>query len=85
MFQSLRHCFTTGGMCPHREEVVPECVTEGFCGGKRGPRTGITPLHWQPLSYLKDGVDSAIKKSAESAPGAVGHKLTPYPPLYTTR
>ena len=45
MFQSLRHCFTTGGMCPHREEVVPDCVTEGFCGGKRGPRTGITKIH----------------------------------------
>jgi hypothetical protein len=46
MFQMVaevqkRICFTTGGICPHREDVVPLCVTEGFCGGKRGPKTGI--------------------------------------------
>ena len=43
MFQEVekRICFTTGGICPHREDVVPLCVTEGFCGGKRGPKTGI--------------------------------------------
>ncbi len=46
MFQMIaevekRICFTTGGICPHREDVVPLCVTEGFCGGKRGPKTGI--------------------------------------------
>ena len=39
-----RTCYTTGGICPKRIQVIKNCVTEGFCGGKRGPLTGIERL-----------------------------------------
>mmetsp|Transcript_3299 Transcript_3299/g.6750 ORF Transcript_3299/g.6750 Transcript_3299/m.6750 type:complete len:86 (+) Transcript_3299:37-294(+) len=83
MFQALRTCFTTGGICPHREEVVPACVTEGFCGGKRGPKTGIERMEWHPLQFLDEDVGGSLAKAGAAAPGVMGFKLKPYPPLYT--
>mmetsp|Transcript_22904 Transcript_22904/g.35848 ORF Transcript_22904/g.35848 Transcript_22904/m.35848 type:complete len:87 (+) Transcript_22904:710-970(+) len=86
MFSLLDGCFTTGGFCPPREEVVPRCVTEGFCGGKRGPLTGIEKIEWKPFQYLDESdVQGALAKAAASAPGVAGFKLAPYPPLYTLK
>ena len=71
VFEGLRHCFTTGGYCPPRQDIVPECVTEGFCGGKRGPRTFIVPLHWKPLQWLDESdVSGSIMRAQADAPGA---------------
>ena len=70
MLEVLRHCFTTGGFCPHRQDVVPECVTEGFCGGKRGPKTYIVPLHWKPLRWIDaNDVQGSINRAASVANG----------------
>ena len=70
MFEELRHCFTTGGYCPKRQDVVPECVTDGFCGGKRGPKTYIIPLHWKTLKWIdKSDVSGSITRAQEAAPG----------------
>ena len=71
MFQLLEVCYTTGGICPHKEEVVPRCVTEGFCGGRHGPLTGIEGLQWKPVQFLAGGdVTGALTRAAASAPGA---------------
>ena len=52
MFEELKHCFTTGGYCPKWQDVVPECVTDGFCGGKRDQKTSIVPLHEKALKRV---------------------------------
>mmetsp|Transcript_6593 Transcript_6593/g.14389 ORF Transcript_6593/g.14389 Transcript_6593/m.14389 type:complete len:88 (-) Transcript_6593:232-495(-) len=84
VFENLRHCFTTGGYCPPRQDVVAECVTEGFCGGKRGPKTLIVPLHWKPLQWLNENdVEGSIMRAEVAAPGVKGIKNRPFPPLYT--
>jgi hypothetical protein len=71
MFRLLEVCYTTGGICPHKEEVVPRCVTEGFCGGRHGPLTGIEAMQWKPLQFLTGGdVAGALTRAAASAPGA---------------
>ena len=69
-----RICFTTGGICPHREDVVPLCVTEGFCGGKRGPKTGIERLVWKPFTYLDDS--DVAGSLAKAGAVSVGHEGT---------
>jgi hypothetical protein len=70
MFQLLEVCYTTGGICPHKEEVVPRCVTEGFCGGRHGPLTGIEQMQWTPLTYLdSNDVAGSLAKAAAAAPG----------------
>ena len=81
MFQLMqevekRICYTTGGICPHREDVVPLCVTEGFCGGKRGPKTGIErrvpaqPQHSPARTH--SNWDQLLTKRADTArPGAL--------------
>ncbi|EKX37321.1 hypothetical protein GUITHDRAFT_155009 [Guillardia theta CCMP2712] len=80
-----RTCYTTGGICPKRIQVIKNCVTEGFCGGKRGPLTGIERLKWKPLHFLKeDGVADSLTKANASAAGYQSEfKNRPFPPLFT--